>query len=287
MKLEHTTDTDLLFAQLQANEAKQQVEGVTAATVVPLHKDVELRDLEPYCEIRRRFRGRMHTQHIDQFALYANEMAFRRIQEIKADEADPGLAPCFVDAENMAATVFFNLGSQELPGHGDFTARLKLPVTADMKELLARNDQPMDQKIFAEWLEDWAPAIEVRASDGSALPLTGAVAAVRRITIGATSETTSEEKTFGARRSAMSEVEAKNQDQLPAFIDFTCEPYHGLEERTFSLRVSLLTGEKPRLTLRIIRLEHHEEEMATGFQERLMHELDGNTVETFIGTFQL
>ncbi|WP_286801357.1 DUF2303 family protein, partial [Marinobacter sp. UBA2498] len=186
----------------------------------------------------------------------------------------------------MTAKVFFDLGTVEFPGHADFTARLNLPKTAAFEELLGKNGRALDQKELAEWLEDWAPQLKVTSETGEPLNLAAAVGAVRRITIGAKSESSSEERTFGGRRSVMSEVEAQNKDTLPAFVEFTCEPYHGLQERTFRLRVSLITSEKPRLVMRIVRLEHHQEEMAKEFREHLEHALDGNLVDTFVGKFQ-
>lgn len=283
MKLEHTTDADLLFAQLQANNTLETIKELTEESAVPVHKDVTIRDLESFMPFRRRYRGEMVTTQIDQFAEYTNRTA----GEVQANGAEPGVTiPCFVDPENMNAKVFFDLGTVEYPGHADFTARLNLPKTAAFEELLGKDGRALDQKELAEWLEDWAPQLKVTSETGEPLNLPAAVGAVRRITIGAKSESTSEERTFGGRRSSMAEVEAQNKDTLPAFVEFTCEPYHGLQERTFRLRVSLITSEKPRLVMRIVRLEHHQEEMAKEFRERLEHALDGNLVDTFVGKFQ-
>lgn len=282
MKLEHTTDADLLFAQLQANNTLETIKELSIRSAVPLHKDVTIQDLEPFMPWRRRYRGEMVTTQIDQFAEYTNRTA----GEVRANSAKPATVPCFVDPDNMTAKVFFDLGTVEFPGHADFTARLNLPKTAAFEELLGKNGRALDQKELAEWLEDWAPQLKVTSETGEPLNLAAAVGAVRRITIGAKSESSSEERTFGGRRSVMSEVEAQNKDTLPAFVEFTCEPYHGLQERTFRLRVSLITSEKPRLVMRIVRLEHHQEEMAKEFREHLEHALDGNLVDTFVGKFQ-
>ena len=282
MKLEHTTDADLLFAQLQANNTLETIKELSIRSAVPLHKDVTIQDLEPFMPWRRRYRGEMVTTQIDQFAEYTNRTA----GEVQANSAKPATVPCFVDPDNMTAKVFFDLGTVEFPGHADFTARLNLPKTAAFEDLLGKNGRALDQKELAEWLEDWAPQLKVTSETGEPLNLAAAVGAVRRITIGAKSESSSEERTFGGRRSVMSEVEAQNKDTLPAFVEFTCEPYHGLQERTFRLRVSLITSEKPRLVMRIVRLEHHQEEMAKEFREHLEHALDGNLVDTFVGKFQ-
>lgn len=265
------------IGHLTAGTAADKVLEHTADTAIALPESVKVKDLEPYLPLRRRYRGAMKTTQLEEFAEYSNQAA--------GEIHDTTIAVCFVDPDNMSAKAFFNLGTIDAPGHGDHTATLSLPKTAAFEELLAKNGRPMDQKELAEWLEDWAPQLKVTAENGEPLNLPAAVAAVRRITIGAKSESTSEERTFGGRRSAMSEVEAQNKDTLPAFIEFTCEPYHGLDERTFRLRVSLITGEIPKLIMRIVRLEHHQEEMAKEFREHLIHALDGNLVQTFVGNF--
>ena len=84
----------------------------------------------------------------------------------------------------------------------------------------------------------------------------------------------------------MAEVEAKNRDHLPAFLQFTCEPYQGLSERTFTLRLNVITGENPRIGVRIVRLETAEEEMAKELEELLRKGFEDTAVRTFVGTFQ-
>ncbi|HET8799658.1 MAG TPA: DUF2303 family protein [Marinobacter sp.] len=271
------------IGHLTAGTAAERVLEHTADTAIALPVSVKVEDLEPFLPLRRRYRGAMRTSQIAEFAEYSN-LAAGEVHSSEVFEADG--AACFVDPDNMTARTFFNLGTLHEPGHGDHTANLKLPKTAAFEELLSKNGKAMDQKELAEWLEDWAPQLKVTAENGEPLQLPAAVAAVRRITIGAKSESTNEERTFGGRRSAMSEVEAQNKDTLPAFIEYTCEPYHGLDERTFRLRVSLITGETPRLIMRIVRLEHHQEEMAKEFREHLIHALDGDLVQTFVGSFQ-
>jgi len=135
-------------------------------------------------------------------------------------------------------------------------------------------------------MEDWVDVLAATNEHGETMPMGAAVAAIRRITIGSNAEATSEETSFSSRRSAMAEVEAKNRDQLPAFLAFTCEPYQGLSERTFTLRLNIITGEKPRIGVRIVRLETAEEEMAKELEELLRKGFEDTAVRTFVGTFQ-
>lgn len=266
---------EYLSESLACSEILEAVGEATERTAVAVPQDVQIADLEHFMSQRRRFRGQMATGVIGEFANYVNgRVTGAPIQ-------------CFVDADSMSAEAFFDLGDTDSPGHAAHRALLKLPKTSDYNELLGNAaGAQWGQKALAEWIEDWADCITLIGGDGEELLRGSAIAAVRRITIGAKAESTSEEQSFGARRSSMSEVEAKHQDTLPAFIRFECIPFQGLPERTFTLRVSLLTGgESPKFSLRLIRHEQHLEEMTVQFQEILLKELD-EAVTTFVGTFK-
>ncbi|MDF0957050.1 DUF2303 family protein, partial [Escherichia coli] len=62
-------------------------------------------------------------------------------------------------------------------------------------------------------------------------------------------------------------------------------PFEGLKERPFKLRLSIITGDRPVLVLRIIQLEAVQEEMANEFRDLLVEKFKDSKVETFIGTF--
>ncbi len=59
----------------------------------------------------------------------------------------------------------------------------------------------------------------------------------------------------------------------------------GLKERPFKLRLSIITGDRPVLVLRIIQLEAVQEEMANEFRDLLVEKFKDSKVETFIGSF--
>lgn len=279
MQLDNTKDNSALntFANaVQAEDLRNYITEASAGTAAALPEGVKLADLEPFQTQRRRYRGAMRTAVLEDFVDYAAAMS----------EATHEGLPCFVDPEAMAARVFFNLGDLDSPGHGDHTAALKLKRTSTFEEVLKINGAKLEQRPLAEWMEDWVDVLAATNEHGEPMPMSAAVAAIRRITIGANAETTSEETNFSSRRSAMAEVEAKNRDQLPAFLTFTCEPYQGLAERNFTLRLNIITGEKPRIGVRIVRLETAEEEMAKELEELLRKGFEDSTVRTFVGTFQ-
>ena len=265
---------------VQATEIQAFIQHQTNDTAVALPEGVKIADLEQYLENRRRYRGTMKTNLIGEFV----EFVTSTIDGYSAYTGDN--FPCFIDPQHMRAIAFFNLGDIDNPGHGDHQARLSLLKTEAFQELLGINGKRFDQRQLAEWLEDWIDHLQTFGEDGTKeLSLAASVAAIRRITIGTTAESTREEQTFGTRQSAMAEVEAKHKDQLPAFLKFTCEPYQGLQERTFTVRLSLITGEKPQISARIVRLETAQEEMAKELEEKLRSGFEDSEVRTFVGEF--
>ncbi|MFV2306046.1 DUF2303 family protein, partial [Escherichia coli] len=83
----------------------------------------------------------------------------------------------------------------------------------------------------------------------------------------------------------MESVEAKTKDIMPVAFEFKCVPFESLKERPFKLRLSIITGDRPVLVLRIIQLEAVQEEMANEFRDLLVEKFKDSKVETFIGTF--
>lgn len=266
---------------VQADQIQKFIQEQTDGTAVAIPEGVKVADLERYLENRRRYRGVMRTNLIDEFVEYVTTTV-----DQYTDFATAEHYPCFINPEEMKATAFFNLGEVDVPGHGDHRASLQLKETESFLELMNINGRRIDQRNLAEWLEDWRDHLKVFTEDQeTVLPLAAAVSAIRRVTIGTSAEATSEEQTFSSRKSAMAEVEAKHKDQLPAFLNFTCEPYQGLSERTFFIRLSLITGDKPQFSARIVRLETAREEMAKELEERLRKGFEDTEVRTFVGNF--
>ena len=67
---------------------------------------------------------------------------------------------------------------------------------------------------------------------------------------------------------------------------FTTQPYDGLEERTFTLRLSIVTSEPPVIKARWVMQEQQEEEMAQEFKDKLTAEI-GGLCQLTVGTFAL
>lgn len=230
-----------------ANAVTAAINSSSGAAALP--DDFKLRDLEDYLPLRRRPRGAMTTRFIAPFAEYAIQ------------HAGEG-ATVFVSPDDMTATAVLDLGSTESPGHADNKAKLAPNKTAAYAALLRITSGPRSQQDAAEFLEDWAGQVQCFNADGEIKPPL-AIAAVRKITIESAQKVESEEQSLSATRSAFESIKASSADPLPTTIYFKCQPYADLGERTFVLRLGILTGEKhPKLVLRVQKAETHNEEMA-------------------------
>lgn len=237
-------------AILQANNALSL--AFEDKAVVALPERFTDHDLERYLPNRRRARGVMNTDNLASFAEYTKA------------HAEPG-ASVFVDAEHMKAVAVLNLGTPEAPGHGDNRAMLALKRTAAFTALLAHANNAgrgMTQTVASEFLEDWPDHIQCFNSEGEISP-PKAIAALRKLSIEAMRKMESSEQSLSASRSAFESVQATSSEPIPTTIYFKCVPYQELAERQFVLRLGVLTGgDKPSITLRIVKVELHNEEMA-------------------------
>ena len=268
--LQHIEDN----AILRAINTQLDIQG---RDVLVLPADAKVHDLEYLNGVRRRFRGKFTTEAIEAFANYCHQHVQEQVE-----------AGCFIEADSMVATAVLDLGNVGEPQHGDHVALLTLKKTAAYRALLGVDGEVLSQKQLAEWIEDWMPNLAARRSLDDALTIPRAVASIRKVTIKALRETGNEDRNFGASRSTFEQVEADNEENpLPAFLDFTCTPYHGLEDREFHLRVSLMTsGDEPKFRLRLVQHEEAQEDMAEEFSELLKRQIAGSVPVT-IGQLSL
>ncbi|MEW5250334.1 DUF2303 family protein [Microbulbifer sp. 2201CG32-9] len=233
-----------------------------------------IHNLEKYLSGRVRYRGSMKTTSLEDFVSYC--LGFGSDQ-----------SACFIDPEDMAAQAVFNLGSVSEPGHGDFTANLRLFKTAELEALLKLNGSHCDQKYMAEFMEDYTDSITYYSSSGEVIPNSKAVAAIRRLTIESSRKEEHETQDFSASRSALEKIEARSDEGLPAGFRFECIPYNGLNSRSFDLRLSIRTGRDapPTLTARIKRLEAAQEDMGRELQAMLIAAFKPANITPYIGSF--
>lgn len=256
---------------LQEGAAIQQASNALSLAfddkaVVALPERFTIEDLERHLPNRRRLRGVMNTESLDSFAQYVK------------DHGEAG-ATVFVNAESMKAVAVLNLGTPDAPGHADNQAKLAPKRTAAFTALLAHANNAgrgMTQTVASEFLEDWPEHIQCFNEDGQ-ITLPKAIAAIRKLTIESMRKLESSEQSLSASKSAFESVQATSAEPIPTTIYFKCVPYQDLAERLFVLRLGVLTGnDKPQITLRIVKAELHNEEMAQELAQLTSNALAGS-----------
>lgn len=259
---------------LSANDANKLATPTPA--IVLGNQVVSLENLQ---DGRSRFRGGLKTNSLADFVAY-----------VKRDHGiDKALQPqTYIDASNLSASAFFNLGNHQNPGHADHTAQLKLDQTAAYRALIAADGKRIDQKALAEWIEEWAKQIDVADENGEPLSLSLAIGAIRSVKVKATAESTTTVGNFAQSRTAMEDIEARASGlaNLPARLTFRFTPALGLSDQSADLRISLIANpeEKPTFALRWIGREQVVEAIAQDFKRVLFDEV-GDAALLTIGTF--
>jgi uncharacterized protein YfdQ (DUF2303 family) len=253
-------------------QAAASIEGGLAGNgITALPSDYKQHDLETFMPTRRRARGVMCTSAGPDFAQYV------------VAHAEEG-ACVFVDADEMQAVAVLNMGTPGNPGHTDNRAKLVLKRTAAYGALRQIAGNGVSQQRAAEFLEDWAEHIKCFNDEGFVTP-SKAIAAIRKLSIETMRKLESSEQSLSASKSAFESIQATSADPIPTTIYFKCEPYHGLTEREFVLRLGVLTGgDKPTIILRVVKQELHDEEMATEFAERVRGVL-GADIPVMLGEY--
>lgn len=270
-------DKQAITALQEGNSISHAASALTSSCdtndLTALPSDYKLHDLEKYKAMRRRERGTMSTNVISAFTGYVT------------DHVEPG-ATVFVNADEMSATAVLNLGTPCVPGHADNRAKLTLKRTAAYSALVGiATGAGYKQAQMAEFLEDWPEHIQC-VNDSGSIILPKAIAAIRKLSIEAIRKIENSEQQLSASRSAFESVQATSVDPLPTVIMFDCQPYADLKARTFALRLNVQTGgDKPTISLRIVKAEQHAEDMANELGYLIAHAFDGASIPVLLGSY--
>ena len=242
----------------------------TPTAVLP--EGAKVLDLEKYQAFPSRFRGTFSTHSLADFSTYV------------LDRAEAG-ARGFIDQDQMSCTLLFNLGDTSAPGHADDRAVLKLKATAGYSAAQAIAGASLAQKGLSDWIEDWHQYLTPVDDEGKPIPVAKAIAAVRTITVKATSESETTVGDTSASRSAMDQIEARSKETLPAALQFNVIPFEGLTEQQITLRISVITsGATPVLKLRWVGEEVQREAIAEEFKAVLEAKI-GSAAKLALGAF--
>lgn len=244
----------------------------TNTPTVVLPEGAKIASLEQFGAGRSRFRGTFSTNSLLDFSKYV----------VDRSVAD---AQGFINQDEMSCAVLFNLGDVLAPGHSDDRAVLKLKPTAGYQAVQAINGRALSQKDMSDWIEDWHSTLSAVGKDLQAISLVKAIAAVRTISIKATSESDHTVSETRASRSAMDAIEATSKETLPTSLIFSVVPFGGLSLREIILRISVITsGAQPALKLRWVGEEVQREEIAQEFKSVLDRQI-GEAARLALGTF--
>ncbi|QYX54396.1 YfdQ family protein [Pseudomonas sp. S07E 245] len=265
-----TKDALQLITDNALAAAGKELETDTPVVLIPEGSKVV--DLERFQHGRSRFRGTYSTHSLVDFGAYVVERA--------APDARG-----FIDQDAMSCVMLFNLGTPDLPGHADDRAVLRLKASAAFAAVQAVCGQALAQKAMSDWIEDWNQHLAATDENGATMSIAKAIAAVRTITVKASSESDHAVSETRTSRSTMDAIEASSKETLPAWLDFKVTPFEGLGEQVIRLRVSVITsGAQPVLKLRWIGEEAQREAIAQEFKAVLDDKV-GTAAKLSLGTF--
>lgn len=281
-------DKDTLASLMQGDAIAKAEQAISAACnpaaaaggVVALPNNFQTHDFEKYLQFRRRVRGVMATSQITSFGAY-----------VTANDEQDGGAYVFIDPDKMTASAVMNLGTPDLPGHADNICQLTLRPTAAYRSLLAMTEGQKTQQQMVEFLEDWGPSCMQAFNGDVQMDIKYAISALRTVTIESLRRSESTEGQLQASRSSLDQVKATSgANPLPTALEFRCEPYVGLDARTFRMRVAIFLGEKsPSIGLRIVKAAEHLDEMAQELAQKVTEQIspDGEDagIRVLIGTY--
>lgn len=274
---------DRMIELVEQARGPQPLEGSLA--VIPSGMRIE--DTERALPQRSRFRGRYRTGSLSAFVAY---IAARR-----ASIGHSAPVRVFVEHDKLGATAFFNLGNEEVPGHGDDVAILDMPLSPEY-EALCSFPRVLSQELMVDWMRDWAHAARFATCvvDGegaetlTVIPSGRAIAAVRALQIKKTDDATHELGELSLKRTRLEEVEASSRLQLPTLILLNFAPAEGLSPQNAQLRISLAGTDQPTFRVRPVALATLKEVIAKDFETSLGCSLAVAGVvgvEIFRGTF--
>lgn len=244
----------------------------TDMPTVVLPEGAKVVNLEAYGAFRSRFRGTFSTNSLLDFGKYVTD---RAVVDAKG----------FINQDEMTCSVLFNLGTEAAPGHADDRAVLKLKATAGYQAVQAISGRTMSQKDMSDWIEDWHSTLSAVGEDNQNISLVKAIAAVRTITVKASSESDHAVSETRASRSAMDTIEATSKETMPTSLIFSVVPFEGLTEQQIHLRVSVITsGAQPVLKLRWVGEEVQREDIAQEFKAVLQRNI-GDVSVLSLGAF--
>lgn len=272
--------TDKNVAQTVAELARQndmQLKNNNASSLVTVPEGYRLEDTEKHQANRNRFRGRFNTQSSAAFAEYVADR----------NTADK----CFIDNTNqdfLTCQAIFNLGDEEVAGHADDMALLRLPITDEFRAL--SNLGRTSQRNIVDFIQDYAHCLTFSDSDEdseelSDMSFSHALKAFRSVTVKSAGEMTSNVGDLSSTKSAMERIEADSSIRLPRFIHMETSLYEDLPKVKVTARVAVIAdSDNLGFSLRIVGETKQLNDAADRFVE-MVKALLPSDLPIYVGTF--
>lgn len=261
-------------AAVAAHLAKPSYETVAGALLT--NASTRVLDLDKFETGRNRRRGEFNTSAVSSFAKFIN------------DKANLNNTAVFVDKDAMKAVAILNFEEDDFEqGHLDYRAIMTAKPTTVFDKLTAMHKQGrINQKVFAEFLEDWAFIFKAINSDGEEIAISSAIGAVRQMRLDTSVVSDSSVGNFKESRSRLASIEAKStHGALPAFFEVTDPCFNELTATTIKLRLAISSnGDDPVFSLSIMGLEALIDAKSVELADLIGKEL-GDTVELYMGQF--
>lgn len=248
--------------QLSQATARSQ-QGLTDALVAErgafmAHADFKLIDIEHLLPAPIRHRFKFATDSIDDYIGYLVEEATSN-------------SLLLLRPDLMTAHCRLVHGTDREPQHCTHTATYNPIKTAAYEAMLkACERSPCSQSAVAEFIEDWADHIECYNSSQEPMTVGQAVSKIRAMKIDATAERGSTDGDFEQSLSESEKIELRAANEFPAVLTFACTPYTGFKERTFTIRLSIITdARRPAISLRVVRHDLAVEEMGEEMRQKI------------------
>ncbi|NNP70443.1 DUF2303 family protein [Acinetobacter sp. Ac_5812] len=243
--------------------------------LLAVHQNYKIEDTEQYQLGRNRVRGSFVTPMFADFKTYI------------AASITTGKVPVYVSRDDVKAVAVLNDSETGYDqGHCDHTATLQLEKTVVWKKLNELNGQRLNQRSFANLLDDWASVFKATSEDGEVIEIKDALLAVRNMKVDSNNQVDSQVNNTRTSRGTLETVEAKAvEGKLPTYFEVQDTAYIGLGIKTIKLRLSVNTQDQaPSLTLQIVKQELLIDEIAQEFKLRVAELLPEQQV--LIGTFK-
>lgn len=261
-------------AAVAAHLAAPDYEIVNKALLI--NQNTQVLNLDKYKAGRSRKQGDFNTTSVSGFASFIN------------DKANLNDTAVFLDKDNMKAVAVCNFEEEGFAqGHLDYRAIITAKPTTVFEKLWAMHKQGrINQKAFAEFLEDWAFIFRATNGDGEEIAISSAIGAVRQMRLDANVTSDSSVGNFKESRSRLASIEAKStHGALPAYFEVTDPCFNELTESLIKLRLTIGTnGDDPVFSLSIMGLEALIDAKSVELAGLIAEKL-GDKVKLYMGQF--